>query len=493
MTPAQPRWGFDNSFHRALPGLYADARPDVPSAPALVRFNSDLAGELGLACEDQDDADLAAWLSGAILPAGASPLAQAYAGHQFGHFSPQLGDGRAHLLGEIVTPAGDRFDLHLKGSGRTPFSRGGDGKAALGPVLREYLISEAMAALGIPTTRALAAIATGDGVWRETPLPGAVLARIAASHIRVGTVQWAAAHGGADVVSSLVDYTLARHYPDAAHTGNPALALLHAVMEAQADLVAQWMGVGFIHGVMNTDNMTLSGETIDYGPCAFMDVYAPDTVFSSIDTQGRYAYANQPGIARWNLTRLAEGLLTAIDPDMDRAVAMANDAMAAFPALYEQAYLSVMGSKLGLTDRQDGDIALIQDLFPLLEGQRVDFTLFFRALGEEAGGSSEALAALLSEPDRFAPWQTRWSQRLSSDPRAPHKKKAAMDAVNPLYIARNHKVEDALSAASDAGDIAPFEQLLALLRAPYTRVDGADDYAHPAPDSFGPYKTFCGT
>lgn len=456
---------FDNTWAQGLPGTFLRLDPDRAPQPRLLFWNAGLAADLGLAPEVA--AHAAEWFSGAALPPGAEPLALAYAGHQFGGFSPQLGDGRAHLLGEVLDGQGRRFDIQLKGSGRTPFSRGGDGKAAVGPMLREALISEAMAAMGIPTTRALAVVATGETIWREDgPLPGAVLARVAASHIRVGSFQFLAARGEDEKLRALMDYTIARHSSHLAP--GDGLGLFDAVTRAQAQLVAQWMGVGFVHGVMNTDNMALSGETIDYGPCAFLDAYAPGTVFSSIDRQGRYAYANQPLILGWNLARLAECLLPFFEADETRAVEIANDRLAAIAGIYRQEFLAVMAAKLGLAE---SDAGLTDDLMALMPGQ--DWTGFFRTLSEGR-----------RLPPEFAAWHARW-QALGPD-------LAVMQGVNPVVIPRNHLVEAALQAAT-AGDMAPFEALLRELRRPYAPASGREGFALPAPEGFGTYVTFCGT
>ena len=464
---------FDHSWARDLPGTYLRVAPDPAPSPRLLALNRPLAADLGLALTE---AEAERWFSGAELPPGADPIAQAYAGHQFGGFSPQLGDGRAHLLGEIVIPDGRRFDIQLKGSGRTPFSRGGDGKAAVGPMLREYLISEFMATLGVPTTRALAVVATGEEIWRETKLPGAVLARVAASHLRVGTFQFFAARGEGEKVKALADYAIARHYPDLATADQPYLALLDAVIAAQARLVAEWMGLGFIHGVMNTDNMAISGETIDYGPCAFMEGYAPGTVFSSIDHQGRYAYANQPLILGWNLARLAETLLPLLDPSPDRAVELANDRLAGIAARYRAEWLAVMRRKLGLRGEDAGDADLADDLMTAMEG--ADWTLTFRRLADAA-----ALRPLFDDFTRMEAWLPRWRAR-AGDGAAERIARA-----NPAVIPRNHKVEEALAAAA-AGDMAPFDALLAATRQPFVE---AEPYMLPAPTGLGPYVTFCGT
>lgn len=464
---------FDHSYARDLPGTYLRVAPDQAPAPRLLFLNRPLAADLGL---DLTDAEAEGWFSGATLPAGADPIAQAYAGHQFGGFSPQLGDGRAHLLGEILAPDGRRFDLQLKGSGKTPFSRGGDGKAAVGPMLREVLISEFMAAAGVPTTRALAVAATGEEVWRETKLPGAVLARSAASHIRVGTFQFFAARGDQATVRRLADHAIARHYPDLPDADTPYLGFLDAVIAAQARLVADWMGLGFIHGVMNTDNMAISGETIDYGPCAFMEAYAPGTVFSSIDHQGRYAYANQPLILGWNLARLAETLIPLLDPAPEKAIEIANDRLAAIAPRYRAEWLSVMRRKLGLVGEDPGDAELADDLMTAMQG--ADWTLTFRRLADEA-----SLRPHFEDFAKMNAWLPRWRARAGDG--------AAQRLIqaNPAVIPRNHKVEEALTAAT-SGDLAPFHALLAAIQTPFTE---AEAYMLPAPTGFGPYVTFCGT
>jgi uncharacterized protein YdiU (UPF0061 family) len=477
---------FDNSWLRELDGSFLRLDPDPAPEPRLVALNLPLAAELGL------DADLlaregAGWFSGASLPPGAEPAALAYAGHQFGGFSPVLGDGRAHLLGEFLSPDGRRWDLQLKGSGRTPFSRGGDGKAALGPMLREYLVSEAMAALGVPTSRALAVATTGAPVYREDgPLPGAVLARVAASHIRVGSFQFHAARGDAARVKALADYAIARHYPDLAGAEAPYLAFFDAVAARQVRLIAQWMGLGFLHGVMNTDNMAISGETIDYGPCAFMEAYAPGTVFSSIDRQGRYAYANQPLILAWNLARLAETLLGLFDPDPDRAVELANDRLGAIAGAYRAAFLKVMRGKLGLLGEEADDGALVDDLLTAMTG--ADWTLVFYRLAGAAEGNEAALRPLFDDFTAMAAWLPRWRARLAPDATV-SAAAARMAAANPAVIPRNHRVEEALAAAG-LGDMAPFEALLAAVRAPFVAQEA---YMLPAPSGFGPYVTYCGT
>jgi uncharacterized protein YdiU (UPF0061 family) len=468
-------FAFEHSYARELEGLYEPWHGSPASAPRLLALNEPLAAELGVAA-DRLSAEM---LAGAVVPDGAAPIAQAYSGHQFGGYSPRLGDGRALLLGELIDVHGHRRDLHLKGSGRTPFARGGDGKAAVGPMLREYVVSEAMHALGIPTTRALAVVATGDQVARETLLPGAVLSRVAASHIRVGTFQYAAAKHDLPLLRRLADYTIARHYPAVAEAENPYLAFFEQVVDAQASLIARWMLVGFIHGVMNTDNMAISGETIDYGPCAFMDAYDPATVFSSIDHAGRYTYGNQPAVAQWNLARFAETLLPLIDADSGAAIAAASDVLTSFSDRYDAYWRQGMRVKLGL---EHDDDALIADLLALLASQAVDFTAFFRALSASLRGDASRVRALFSDPGLFDLWAARWH---GEDP-------DAMDRVNPLYIPRNHLVEEALTAAT-AGDLQPFERLVDVLAQPFEERPGLAAFAAPAPPSFGAYRTFCGT
>ncbi|SNX71365.1 uncharacterized protein YdiU (UPF0061 family) [Cereibacter ovatus] len=472
----------DNSYARDLPGFYVEWQAARAPAPRLLRLNRGLAFQLGL---DPDglERDGALVFSGGRLPEGAMPIAQAYAGHQFGGFSPQLGDGRALLLGEVTDRAGRRHDIQLKGSGRTPFSRGGDGKAALGPVLREYLIGEAMHGLGIPTTRALAAVTTGETILRqEGELPGAILTRVAASHIRVGTFQFFAARGDDAKVRQLADYAIARHYPETAAADQPYLAFYEAVAEAQAALIARWMLVGFIHGVMNTDNMAISGETIDYGPCAFMEAYDPATVFSSIDHQGRYAYGNQPLILEWNLARLAETLLPLFDADPDRAVAKASEVLDTVGARYRGHWLAGMREKLGLWHDHGDDLALAGDLLTLMAAQGADWTLTFRRLATDA----DAARALFRDPSAFDAWLPRWQARRAPDAAM------RMAAANPACIARNHKVEEALAAAY-RGDLAPFDRLIEVLADPFTERPEFEAYTLPAPASFGRYRTFCGT
>ena len=489
---ARPLFAFDNSYVRELEGLYVPWQAAPAPAPRLLALNEGLASELGVdagALSAPGGVDV---LVGNAAPEGASPVAQAYAGHQFGGYSPLLGDGRALLLGEVIDVRGRRRDLHLKGSGRTPFARGGDGKAAVGPMLREYVIGEAMHALGIPTTRALAVVATGDQVWREGMLPGAVLVRVAASHVRVGTFQYAAARGDWALVRRLADHAIARHHPDVVEADNPYLAFLEAVVDAQASLLARWMLVGFVHGVMNTDNMTASGETIDYGPCAFMETFDPAAVFSSIDHGGRYAYGNQPRIAQWNLARLAETLLPLLHVEMETARAAAIEVLQSFPGRYHEYWGRGMGAKLGCAEGDEKDGALFEDLLALLQGQRVDFTSCFRALSSYMLEDRAPARSLFAEPGAFDAWAERWKARLDLQAALPQATAQAMDLVNPAYIPRNHQVEEALAAAT-AGDLDPFQALLDVLSQPFHERPGLEAFAAPAPATLGPYRTFCGT
>ena len=497
------RFGFDNTYARDLPGCYVACQPEAASAPRLLFLNDDLADELGLDAAALRAADAAGLFAGNRLPDDAEPIAQAYAGHQFGGFSPQLGDGRALLLGERVDRLGQRRDIAFKGSGRTPFSRNGDGKAAVGPMLREVLIGEAMHALGIPTTRALAVAATGDPVWRERPLPGAVLTRVAASHLRVGTFEFFAARGDLDRLRQLADYTIARHDPDLVGAPGRYLGLLRAVAARQAALVAQWMNVGFIHGVMNTDNTTISGETIDFGPCAFIEAYDPSTVFSSIDHGGRYAFGNQPRIVRWNLARFAEALLplqanAEDEAEIRQAVLQASEVIDTFPVDYTAAWRRGQHAKLGLSGPVSPDDAtLADDWLALLETQSVDFTLAWRWLADAADGRPQALRALFADAPALDAWLARWQARCAGDQAgaAPSPQRAAMmRRVNPVVIPRNHRVEEALAAATDNDDLGPFERLLAALRRPFDQGSALTPYAEPAPAAVTAcYRTFCGT
>jgi uncharacterized protein YdiU (UPF0061 family) len=488
-------WRFDNTYARLPAFFYARVDPTPPSAPSLVALNDPLARELGLdpaALASPEGVDV---LAGRAVPEGAEPLAMAYAGHQFGQFVPQLGDGRAILLGEVAGIDGHRYDIQLKGAGRTPFSRGGDGKAALGPVLREFLVSEAMAALGIPTTRSLAAVTTGDRVMREAILPGAVLTRVALSHVRVGTFQYFAARGNVEGLRQLANYVIARLDPDLAGQPAPYRAFLDRVVERQASLVAKWLGVGFIHGVMNTDNTALSGETIDYGPCAFMEGYDPGAVFSSIDHAGRYAYANQPAIANWNLARLAECFIPLLGDTKEAGLDEARAAIERFPDLFRTAYLEVAAAKLGIASPHPDDLQLMQDFLDLMAAQRADFTLTFRLLCDAAEGDATdaALLASLGGAELFDPWARRWSERLAEEPVAAQERAARMRRVNPRFIPRNHRVEEALSAAVESGDMAPFARLRQVLARPFDEQPEHEAYAEPALDGGRDYVTFCGT
>jgi len=484
---------FDNSYARLPERFYARLPPTPVAAPKLVRINEPLAIELGLDPARLASPEGVAMLAGNRVAEGADPIAMAYAGHQFGTFVPQLGDGRAILLGEVVDRHGRRRDIQLKGSGPTPFSRRGDGRAALGPVLREYIVSEAMAALGVPTTRALAAVTTGETVWRETPLPGAVLARVASSHIRVGTFQFFAARGDNEAVKELADHVIARHYPEARGAASPYRALLEGVIARQARLVAQWLNIGFIHGVMNTDNMSIAGETIDYGPCAFMDAYHPATVFSSIDEMGRYAYGNQPTIAHWNLTRLAETLLPLLADNEEAAIEEAKAALATFAPLFNAAYVDGLRRKLGLIAPEPDDITLGQDLLKLMADNGTDFTLTFRRLTDAAADAQnlDAVRALFNEPAPFDAWAIRWRQRLAAEDT--DARKAIMRTANPTYIPRNHLVEEAIRAAVDNSDFSVFESLVAILSTPFDAQRGAERFeSPPRPDQII-HQTFCGT
>lgn len=494
---------FDNTYARDLQGFYAPWEPAPVPSPTLLFFNQELALELGLDPKVLDGPEGAAIFAGNQVPEGAEPLAQAYAGHQFGGFSPQLGDGRALLLGEVIDRLGRHRDLMLKGSGRTPFSRGGDGKATVGPMLREVLIGEAMHALGIPTTRALAVAGTGEPVYRQQPLPGAVLTRVAASHLRVGTFEFFAARRDVDRVRQLADYAIARHDSDLVETADRYLSLLRHVAQRQAALIAQWMNVGFIHGVMNTDNMTISGETIDYGPCAFMEVYDPEAVFSSIDHGGRYAYGNQPLIARWNIARLAETLLPLIaegesESAVSKAVGQATEVIDEFPEWYAAALLTGQREKLGLQgDDDQPDRALAADWLTLLHEHGVDFTLGWRRLADAAGSNEMPLRSLFSHPQAPDAWLARWRSRVESErghPLEGSERAERMRRVNPAVIPRNHRVEEALSAACEREDLAPFRRLLNAVRRPYDETQDQAEYTEPAgAEVTACYRTFCGT
>jgi protein adenylyltransferase len=487
---------FDNSYAHLPTRLYSHTEPTPVAEPGLIRINTALATELGV---DLDwlasDAGIAV-LAGNAIPTGAEPIATAYAGHQFGGWNPQLGDGRAVLLGEIISPGGQRFDFQLKGSGPTPWSRGGDGRSPIGPVLREYVVSEAMAVLGVPTTRALAAVTTGEQVFRDQALPGAILTRIASSHIRIGTFQFFAARKDTEALELLVEQVISRHYPEAANSENPALAMLEAVIAAQASLVARWQLLGFIHGVMNTDNMLLSGETVDYGPCAFIDNFHPDTVFSSIDQNGRYAYRNQPSIAHWNLANLAQSLVPLLHSDQEIAVKLAQTAVDQFPQLFMQRHIEGMNQKLGLEQIMDGDEALAQDLLTLMAEDDADFTLSFRFLSEACADQpapGQSIDALYTPSPALLQWMERWRARLAHNTHDAASSQALMYAQNPVFIPRNHLVEEVIQAAVREQDLAPFHQLVDVLGKPFVYSDELARYATPPQPDQVVKQTFCGT
>lgn len=492
----KPSLPFDNSYTRLPQSFYTRQLPDPVSSPGLIRVNHTLADYLGFDPDWLGSATGTEFIAGNFVPAGADPVATVYAGHQFGGWNPQLGDGRAVLLGEIIASDGLRHDIQLKGSGRTPYSRGGDGRSPLGPVLREYIVSEAMAALGVPTTRALAAATTGEWVMREGRLPGAVLVRVAQSHIRIGTVQFFASQKDFGAVKKLVDHVIQRHYPQAALAANPVRAMLDGVVARQASLIAHWQSVGFIHGVMNTDNMLLSGETIDYGPCAFMDEYDPATVFSSIDHGGRYAYRNQPHIAHWNLSMLAQALLPLLADDEEKARASGQAAIDAFPDLFQAAWQRRMLDKLGLDHGTANADALIQDLLNLMQEQKADFTLTFRHLADLINpetASGGGVSVIFELPDSFDPWLQRWQQSLGNDPQNANIRQDNMYAVNPAFIARNHLVEEAIEAATRRKDFEPFNSLVDVLSQPGRFDNKKTPYATPPRPEQVVSQTFCGT
>jgi len=489
---------FDNTYARLPEPFYARADPTPIAAPGLVKVNAELALKLGLDPEELASREGVEVLAGNRVADGSEPIALAYAGHQFGHFVPQLGDGRAILLGEVTGRNGQRYDIQLKGSGRTPFSRGGDGRAALGPVLREYIVSEAMAGLGVPTTRTLAAVTTGERVLREMPLPGAVLTRVAASHIRVGTFQYFAARRDMEETRTLADYVIARHYPEAQQQAQPYRAMLDAVITGQARLIAQWMLVGFVHGVMNTDNMAISGETIDYGPCAFMEEYHPGTVFSSIDANGRYAYGNQPTAALWNLARLAEAILPLLVEKAggeEAALASAREALAAFDRQFEAARRTGLLRKIGLQTERAGDAELAEALLECMAANRADFTLTFRRLCDAAADPAhdQGVRSLFAAPALYDAWAAEWRQRLGEESASPKERVTAMRKVNPAFIPRNHIVEAALNAAMIRQDFQPFEELLDVVSRPYEDRPDRERYAQPARPEERVLQTFCGT
>ncbi len=486
---------FDNSYARLPERFHARLPPEPVAAPRLIRLNHALAEELGLDAAALDSQEGAEIFAGNEIPQGAEPLAMAYAGHQFGHYTPQLGDGRAILLGEIIDRAGMRRDVQLKGSGRTPFSRQGDGRAALGPVLREYVMSEAMHALGVPTTRALAAVTTGEQVVREAFLPGGIVTRVASSHIRVGTFQYFAAQGDHEAVALLADHVIDRHFPQLAGQPDRHIRLYEQVLERQAALVAHWMSLGFIHGVMNTDNMAISGETIDYGPCAFMDAYDPATKFSFVDEYGRYAYVNQPRIAPWNLARLAEALLPHVDEDTERGIARLGEILGTFPERYRQHWRVHMRAKIGLDREEEGDDALIEDLLEAMHQGGADFTLTFRSLADAAigDGADETIRDLFSQGDAIRAWLPRWRARLGLEARKTGEIATAMRAVNPFVIPRNHRVEAMIDAAVTRNDFGPFDELMRVLAEPFAEKPQHAAYQAPPLAHERVTLTFCGT
>jgi uncharacterized protein YdiU (UPF0061 family) len=498
-TPARPRppiASLSSSYARLPERFFARLDPTPVAKPRLITLNQALAAELGLDLGTLDEDALGAVFGGNVIPLGAEPIAMAYAGHQFGQFVPQLGDGRAILLGEVHDVTGMLRDIQLKGSGPTPFSRDGDGRAALEPVLREHLISEAMYALGVPSTRALAAVTTGEPVYRNKQrVPGAVLTRVAASHVRVGTFEYFAARGDVDATKRLADYVIDRHYPDAREATEPYLALLQAVTERQARLIASWMHVGFIHGVMNTDNMTLSGETLDFGPCAFMDTYDPAAVFSSIDGFGRYAYANQPHAALWNLARFAETLLPILDLGPERAAELASEVVSAFSTRFTQYWLEGMRSKLGLVSPEGGDMELVQALLDVMHRNQADFTLTFRRMCNAASRAQAdaSVRSLFVNPGAYDEWAATWRSRLTREQREPDARAEAMRQVNPAFIPRNHRVEQAIKAAVEREDFSLFRELLNVLARPYEEKELFVTYSNPPRPSERVLQTFCGT
>lgn len=497
---------FNNSYAKLPAVFYRKTDPIPVINPALIKFNNNLAKQLGITEIDPDGSAVLGVLAGNEIPVGAEPVSMAYAGHQFGGFSPQLGDGRAVLLGEVISPDGIRYDLQLKGSGPTPWSRGGDGRSALGPVLREYLMSEAMHKLGVPTTRALAVVTTGEEVARDTLVPGGILTRVATGFVRVGTFEYFSARQDINAIKQLANYEIERHYPDALKADNPYAALLEAVIKKQAKLIAQWMTLGFIHGVMNTDNMSIAGETIDYGPCAFMDEFSHNRVFSSIDHGKRYAYNNQPKIGQWNLIRLAEALLPLFvdisleeDKQGEAAVSIAQDILNAYEGHYKTYWLAGMRRKLGLSDDaslEKDDIALIEDLLDCMESNKADFTLTFCYLSRMSKNSSEddqEITTLFSNPDMFDKWIEKWRDRLTKESSNEEQSQTMMQSVNPVYIPRNHQIEAAIRAAEDHNDFSLFQELHEVLQKPFeTQADKEKFMLAPMPDEIV-HQTFCGT
>ena len=491
---------FNNRYVSLGDTFYVKTNPLPVASPSLIKLNDELVRELGLPLSNINPADAAALFSGNLIPEGAEPLAMAYAGHQFGHFNPQLGDGRAILLGEVISPAGERFDLHLKGSGHTFFSRGGDGRAALGPVIREYLVSEAMNKLNVPTTRALAVVTTGEEVARERLLPGGIITRVASSFVRVGTFQFFYAKGDGEAVQKLADHVIERNYPEVSEAENPYVAFLKASVDRQAALIAQWMQLGFIHGVMNTDNMSIAGETIDYGPCAFMDIYAHDQVFSSIDREGRYAYSNQPSIGLWNLTRLAEALLPLLAETSDVAIEVAQDILETYIVRYQNDWLAGMQAKCGLfviSDKtNDDDKVLIEELLNTMAANHADFTLTFFYLSQLPSHASEQdsdIKNLFDNQGQLESWLVKWRQRLTKETLSDAERQKKMQAVNPVYIPRNHQIEAAIRAAEDHGDFSVFHELHEVLQNPYLQQEGKTRYSLPPEPDEVVQQTFCGT
>jgi len=494
---------FDNSYVKLPEEFYSKTKPTPVRAPELIKYNVALAKELGLTGINPDSLEALNIFSGNDIAEGSEPIAMAYAGHQFGGFSPRLGDGRAILLGEIIAPDGTRFDFQLKGSGPTPWSRGGDGRSALGPVLREYLVSEAMAKLGVPTTRALAAVTTGEEVARNTLVLGGILTRIAKGFVRVGTFQYFSSQGNQEAIKQLADYEIDRHYPDAKNADNPYVAFFEAVVERQAKLIAKWMSLGFIHGVMNTDNMSIAGETIDYGPCAFMDEFSHNRVYSSIDRQARYAYSNQPKIGQWNLVRLAETLLPlfvskevdetreATDEEAQAVVKIAEEILSHYSVLYHQYWLKNMSQKLGLTEEQEGDAKLVNDLLNIMESNQADFTLTFYYLSQN--DQKEQARALFSNPELFDEWLVKWQTRLQKEASNEKNARVNMQKVNPAYIPRNHQIEAAIRAAEDQNDFSVFHALHEVLEKPFELQAGKDAYMLPPKPEEVVHQTFCGT
>jgi uncharacterized protein YdiU (UPF0061 family) len=473
--------------------MYKESNPVPALSPKMLLFNESLAKEMNLHYLIENSSECLDILSGNKIIKNSRPIALAYSGHQFGHFNSNLGDGRALLLGETLDQQGNLKDIQLKGSGRTPFSRRGDGKSALGPVLREYLISESMHILGIPTTRSLAAINTGEKVHRDEETYGGIMTRVASSHIRIGSFEYAYKNKDISVVKDLADYSISRHYPNTASLDNPYLAFFAAVCNEQASLVASWMTVGFIHGVMNTDNMAISGETIDYGPCAFMDAYNPATVFSSIDVNSRYAYGNQPAILTWNLTRLAETLIPLVNKDKDESIKLLTEVLQLIKPVYTNYWLSLMRSKIGLSKEEQNDIELITNLLEIMEEEKADFTNSFRLLSKALIGDTQSIRKLFNNSRRFDGWMMIWQERISQEGVAEEKIATSMNKINPIYIPRNHKVEEVLKAAVNENDMKPFSSLYSILQNPYKEIIGLESFSEPAPESNIPYKTFCGT